>query len=131
MGRRSGNVEADLVLLLREAGNHRLAVVEVKDGANNAWYAAVENLLQMRLLSANPEQRRLFHVRLPGATLDENLPVMGLVAAPPAYYSSKGRKALAVEPARRLQDRFRTEVGVDVHLATWDTVARRLTKHHS
>jgi hypothetical protein len=123
-GGRSANVEADVLLLLRDGRSHRLALLEVKYDADNPWYAAVENLLQVKLLSANREQRRLFHARRHVALLDEDLQVVGLVVAPLEYYRSPGQKSLAVQPAQRLHDRFRREHGVDLHLATWDAVAR-------
>jgi hypothetical protein len=80
-GGRSANVEADVLLLLRDGRGHRLALLEVKYDADNPWYAAVENLLQVKLLSANREQRRLFHARRRVALADEELPVVGLVVA--------------------------------------------------
>jgi hypothetical protein len=128
-GGRSTNVEADVLLLLRDGRSHRLALLEVKYDADNPWYAAVENLLQVKLLSANREQRRLFHARRRVALSDEDLPVVGLVVAPLEYYRSPGQKLLAVQPAQRLHDRFRHELGVDLHLATWDAVARTVTPY--
>ncbi len=128
-GGRNANVEADVMLLLHDGRYHRLALLEVKDGANNPWYAAVENLLQVKLLSTNPEQRRLFHARQRVALPQEDLPVVGLVVAPLAYYRSPGQKSLAVQPAQRLHDRFRRELGVDLHLAIWDATARTVTPH--
>jgi hypothetical protein len=128
-GGRSANVEADVLLLLRDGTGHRLALLEVKYSADNPWYAAVENLLQVKLLSANREQRRLFHARRGVASLDEDLPVAGLVVAPLEYYESPGQKSLAVQPAQQLHDRFRHELGVDLHLATWDAFARTVTTY--
>jgi hypothetical protein len=128
-GGRSANVEADVLLLLRDGKGHRLALLEVKYSADNPWYAAVENLLQVKLLSANREQRRLFHARWRVALLDEDLPVVGLVVAPLEYYLSPGQKSLAIQPAQRLHDRFRRELGVDLHLATWDAVARTVSAY--
>lgn len=128
-GRRSANVEADVLLLLRDSRRHRLALLEVKYGADNPWYAAVENLLQFKLLSANREQRRLFHARQPGVLPDEDFPVVGLVVAPLEYFQSPGQKSFAVQPAQRLHDRFRREYGVDLHLASWDAAARTVTPH--
>jgi len=125
-GGRNANVEADVLLLLRDGRSHRLALLEVKYDAGNPWYAAVENLLQVRLLSANREQRRLFHARGRVALLDEDLPVVGLVVAPLEYYRSPGQKSLAVQPAQQLHGRFRHELCVDLHLATWDAVARKV-----
>jgi hypothetical protein len=128
-GGRNANVEADVLLLLRDGRSRRLAVIEVKYDADNPWYAAVENLLQVKLLSANREQRRLFHTRWCVTLLDEDLPVVGLVVAPLEYYRSRGQKSLAVEPAQRLHDRFRHVLGIDLHLAAWNAIARTVTSH--
>src|SRR4051812_28896243 len=43
-GGRAGNVEADMLLLVRYGSEYKLLLVEVKWTSNNAWYAAVENL---------------------------------------------------------------------------------------
>lgn len=128
-GGRNTNVEADVMLLLHDGRRHQLALIEVKYDANHPWYAAVENLCQVKLLSANREQRRLFHARQRVALPEEDFPVVGLVVAPLAYYRSPGQKSKAVQPAQRLHDRFRRELGVDLHLASWDATARTVTLH--
>jgi len=50
-GERCANVEADMFLLGEHKGTHRLFLCEVKADSNTAWYAAVENLRQLRLLN--------------------------------------------------------------------------------
>lgn len=128
-GGRSANVEADVLLLLRDDNGHKLALLEIKDSANNPWYAAVENLLQMKLLSENPVQQRLFHER--GVALSaEALPVVGLVVAPEAYYHAPGQKGLAVPHAQLLCDRFLSELGVELRLAVWDAPSRAVKPYH-
>jgi hypothetical protein len=106
-GGRAGNVEADMLLLVRaSAGKHRLEVVEVKVTANDAWFAAVENLRQLRLLKESMETRRLFVHRQPGLRLSADLPCSGLVVAPRAFYSGRGKKGNAVAPAEKLLERM-------------------------
>ena len=85
-GRRS-NVEADLLLLVERAGNYSLVVCEVKDAANNCWYAAIENLRQLKLIHLSAYARRLFHLRAPQLSLPDNIPIIGLVVAPEQYYA--------------------------------------------
>jgi hypothetical protein len=90
---RAGNVEADMLLLVRtSAGKYRLELVEVKISSNNAWYAAIENLRQLRLLGQSPETRRLFHCRRPDLKLSPELPASGLVLAPEAFFTARGQK---------------------------------------
>jgi hypothetical protein len=48
-GGRNANVEADMLLLLQNPRGFQLAVAEVKDLANNAWFTAVENLRRRSL----------------------------------------------------------------------------------
>jgi hypothetical protein len=57
-GGRAGNVEADMLLLLEDEQHYRQVLVEVKDGSNHPWYAAVEALRQLRLFCEN--DTRLF-----------------------------------------------------------------------
>jgi hypothetical protein len=120
-GRRLGNVEADMLLLVRNPnGRHRLVVVEVKVTANDPWFASIENLRQLRLLKESTETKRLFAGRQPSLGLRANLPFSGLVLAPLAFYSGHGKKGNAVAPTQKLLDRMRKETGVTVRLAVWD-----------
>jgi hypothetical protein len=106
-GGRAGNVEADMLLLVQEQdGQHRLEVVEVKVKANSAWYAAVENLRQLRLFGESTETRRLFSLRVRDIALPEALPFSGFVLAPREFYSGRGKKGNAVAPAEMLLDRM-------------------------
>ena len=41
-------------------GRHRLELVEVKATSNNAWFASIENLRQLRLFKESTESRTLF-----------------------------------------------------------------------
>jgi len=119
-GGRAANVEADMLLLTKGGEDHRLFLCEVKAESNNAWYAAVENLRQLRLLMSSPESRGVFFHRCPTFSLPADIPVTALVLAPYLFYSSRGKKANSVEPALKLLARFTSEFNVDVRLAVWD-----------
>jgi hypothetical protein len=97
----------------------RLAVVEVKVDANHAWYAAVENLRQVKLVLESPV-RALFAQRRPDLTLPENLPVAAIVLAPPDFYAHRGQKANAAGPACELFDSVQQKLGIKAHLVTFD-----------
>ena len=114
-GGRNGNVEADLLLLLHDASGFRLLAAEVKDAATNAWYAAVENLRQLRLIQDSGVPRELFARRNPSIDLPRVLPIAGAVIAPPAFYTSDGQKVSAIPPARQLC----AAVPIDVRLMVW------------
>jgi hypothetical protein len=131
-GRRNHNVEADLFLLVEQRGEYSILVAEVKDASNNAWFATVENLLQLRLAIENEDARLLFHRR--AAALSHPLPlgqdalgVRGVVLAPPSFYDAKGKKRNAVEPAKRLADAFAANFGVIVQFAVWRSDAREMS----
>jgi hypothetical protein len=127
-GARRANVEADMYLLTKCDGAHRLFLCEVKADCNDAWYAAVESLRQMRLLMSSPESLRVFIRRNPSLSLSPEIPVTGLVLAPPSFYSARGKKANAVGPALRLLARFGSDLGVDARLAVWDSELIQITE---
>lgn len=120
-GGRSANVEADILLLTEGGGGHRLFLCEVKEKSNNAWYAAVENLRQLRLFISSPEAGRVFFHRCPTLSCPADAPVTGIVLAPSLFYTSPGQKANSVAPALQLLARFNSEFKVDVCLAVWDS----------
>jgi hypothetical protein len=117
---RAGDVEADLLLLTGAPGAYRLVVGEVKVNSNHAWYAAVENLRQVRLVAESPV-RGLFHERQPELPLGDAaaLPVAGAVIAPQAFYSAPGQKAGATGPARELFRRIEAELEIAARLVVW------------
>jgi hypothetical protein len=123
-GGRSGNVEADLLLLLKENGAYRLAVCEVKNAANNAWYAAVENLRQLKLLLSNKEAQKVFSHRNPEMALPLPISPMALVIAPYEFYYRRGQRDNARPHAKSLLGRFRFSTGVDAWLTCWDPETR-------
>ena len=117
---RNGNVEADMLLLANDGVNHHLFLCEVKDQSDNAWYATIEALRQLKLFLSNPESRRVFVNRKTMEEMPEDLPVSSLVIAPEAFYLATGKKQNAVEPAQKLIERFRECQNVDVRLTVWD-----------
>jgi hypothetical protein len=125
-GGRAGNVEADMLLLVRDGSNWRHLLVEVKVRSNNAWYAVVENLRQLALFSQSEASRNLFRSRQPNLGLPAVMPATAVVVAPAAFYTSKGAKRAAVDPARRLIARMHDEANVAVELATWDLAKREV-----
>lgn len=124
-GGRRANVEADMLLLGEQRGNYRLFLCEVKVESNNAWYATVESLRQLKLLLCSRESRGLFACRNPSLELPSEIPVTALVVAPTLFYSSRGQKANAVAPAFELLARFNSEFGIDAKMAIWDFPAIR------
>jgi hypothetical protein len=120
-GGRRANVEADMYLLTEHHGAYRLFLCEVKANCDNAWFASVENLRQLRLLMSSPDSLRLCASRQPSWCLPSDIPVTALVLALPSFYSSLGKKVNAVGPALKLQARFTSENGVDARLAVWDS----------
>jgi hypothetical protein len=125
-GGRNGNVEADLLLLVQWARDYRLVLAEVKHSANNAWFAAVENLRQLKLLISGEDTGQLFRQRNPALDLPANLAMTGLVVAPCSFYSQPGQKANSVGAARMLVNTIRSETDVDIRLSVWDSQRRAI-----
>ena len=127
-GGRLGNVEADLLLLVEKTGSYHLILCEVKHSANTPWFAAIENLRQLRLFHENAAARQLFHRRNPGLILPERLEARGLVIAPEEYYSAPGQKANVVPYATALLRGFAEKTGIGVYLAVWDPNSSSIRK---
>lgn len=117
-GRRS-NVEADLFLLIEKDGDYRLFLCEVKESANTPWYAAIENLRQLKLLHHNILARQLFHRRNPQLQLPAELPYSGLVIAPASYYARRGKCSNSVYPTRSLIEQVQRQTGLILEFAQW------------
>jgi len=101
----------------------RYGLVEVQVSESNAWYAAIENLRQLRLLRESEATRRLFEFCRPELRLPPDVRISGLVVAPRGFFTGKGKKGNAVKPAQLLLDRFRADAGIDVRLAVWESGA--------
>jgi hypothetical protein len=125
-GERANNVETDLYLLVRKSMEYRLIVAEVKDHANHAWYATVENLRQLKLVCESETARELFRRRAPARDLPREMPITGIVLAPARFYSANGQKAQSTQYAKALTKTMRRRVGCDVRLAVWDPLAKRV-----
>jgi hypothetical protein len=127
LGGRRGNVEADALLLVRhDDGTLDQLLVEVKVTSGAAWYAAVENLRQLRLFVDSEQAQQVFRAR--GAEVPDEVPVTAVVLAPRAYYTANGQKTAAVPPTRRLLERFSAHAGIPAVLATWDPHARTIER---
>ena len=125
-GGRAANVEADMLLLVDRADGSRQFLVEAKVNSDNAWYAAVELLLQLRLFLESPAAQRILRKRGAVRDLPESLPVTGLVVAPPPFYSATGKKENSVESARQLLGRLRELDLADARLAVWKATDRTI-----
>lgn len=124
-GGRRGNVEADMLLLIEGHQGRKQLLVEVKTIANNAWYATIESLRQLKLFLNSPAAQQICagrqrHVVGP-------LPVEATVLAPPAFYSAPVAKQRSVKPTRQLITTVEDTLGVIVRLATWDPAQRAIT----
>ena len=106
----------------------RLLLTEVKIDNENAWYAVIENLLQLKLLQAHQQPHELFRRRL-RPSLPDKVPLSGLVLAPEGYYCKPRKKAASVEPARALIERLKP-LDVDIQLAVWNPANRSITTLH-
>jgi hypothetical protein len=120
-GGRRANVEADMFLLAEHEGAYRLFLCEVKADGDNACFAAVESLRQLKLLMSSSEPLGVFAHRNPSLCLPSDVPVTAIVLAPRSFYESRGKKKNAGEPTLKLLARFKSEFGVDVRLAVWDS----------
>jgi hypothetical protein len=129
-GGRSGNVEADMVLLVGRGRNFRLLLVEVKVESNNAWYAAVENLRQLKLFLHSTSPRDVFQHRLHELSIPDKLTTTAVVLAPREFYRAAGAKCAAVGPATRLlQKMSENHPEISAVLATWDPVSRTIERY--
>lgn len=123
-GGRNGNVEADMLLLVRAERKYQRLLVEVKAKSNNAWYGVVENLRQLKLFRESEEAQGLFQVRCKELALPASLPVAAVTLAPRDFYSARGAKGNSVAPAQELLVTMWAECGVEALLATWDPSQR-------
>jgi hypothetical protein len=125
-GGRSSNVEADMLLLVADDDGPRQVLIEAKAAADNAWYASVELLRELRLFIDSPAAKRILRLRGAVPGLPDALPVTALVVAPPGFFRGDAKKGKSVEPARKLLARMREDVLVDARLAVWRTLGRTI-----
>jgi hypothetical protein len=125
-GGRNGNVEADLLLLVQGPQGYRVLVVEVKDASDNAWYAAVESLRQLKLLVSGEDACQLFRQRNPSLRLTGQMPITGIVLAPRSFYTHPGQKANAVGTAQMLVHAVCAMGAPDLRLCVWDVRSRKI-----
>jgi hypothetical protein len=117
-GHRHGNVEADLLPLTDAAGEARQLLVEAKTTSGNVWYAVIENLRQLKLFQLSKTAKDIFRDR--GTFNADRLSTAAMVLAPASFYTDRGAKRNALEPARQLI----AELDVPLHLATWNPAER-------
>jgi hypothetical protein len=125
-GRRNDNVEADLVLLAGRADSALILVGDVKKTDGNAWAALVQNLRQLRLLTANPACSSIFTKRGMKANAVQ---ICGGVIAPRMFYSSRGQKADSVPYARELSESMLRVHKVKTELLVWDAGLGQLYRY--
>ena len=125
-GGRRANVEADMLLLGRADGQFRFFLCEVKDQANDPWYAGVEALRQLKLFLECDSARQIMVRR--GTLPDDaaNAPVTALVLAPRMYFSALGKKGKTLAPVRKLFREFNRVHQTDIRLAVWDESNRAI-----
>jgi hypothetical protein len=124
--RRAGNVEADMLLLTADGEKRQLVLVEAKTISNNAWYAAIENLRQLRLFQASDAAQAIMQ-RRSSDRLPVPVPVTGAVLAPAEFYAARGARRRSVAPTQAMSEQLANRLGLDVRLAVWDGVARTIT----
>jgi len=108
------SVEADMVAVAKKDVATEIMVIEAKDKANNAWYAAVENLHQLKLFDANRRTNLEFLKNKVSDCVQGELAITGLVIAPPDFFEHKGQKGNATQPAKNLVAAFQRKLGVRV-----------------
>jgi len=127
-GGRKGNVEGDLFLLVEKVGTYHLVICEVKLSDKTCWYAAIENLRQLKLLHLSTAARQLFHHRTPHLSLPAEIPIIGLVVAPEQYYTQAEQKGNALPHTITLLGDFTAKTRIEAHLAVWDANLRVIRK---
>lgn len=119
-------VEADMVAVAKIDAATEVLVIEAKDKANNAWYAAVENLRQLKLFDANRRTNLEFLKNKVSDCVWGELKMTGLVIAPPDFFEHKGQKGNATQPAKNLVAAFQRKLGVRVLLGKWHKDSSRI-----
>jgi hypothetical protein len=112
---RQANVEADLILFTESTVGRHGWICEVKHAANNAWYAAVENLRQLKLAHESEWVSQFCENRVGPLAASLN----GLVVAPESFYASDGQKRGCLHAVGLLAARLLKDGKPLVQLATW------------
>lgn len=136
-GRRRGNVEGDLLLLTQRDHDYRQYLLEVKVGANHAWYAVVENLRQLKLFQASDEAMSIMAKRENSLPSNTKPPVTAAVLAPREFYDKRDRrnndtkKSNSTRYALELLAAVEKELtaGTRAELSVWDPATRRITPY--
>ena len=112
-----------MLLLTSDAADARTQLlVEAKTGSNNAWYAVIESLRQLRLFQLSQVARSIFTLR--GSHDGTPPPVEAVILAPEAFYTSRGAKERATDGALQLLAALAPIPDVVVRLATWNPAQR-------
>lgn len=125
-GGRRGNVEADMLLLTHDTIGYRQWLTEVKTGSNNAWFAVIESLRQLKLFQLSDAAQAIMPARHPD--VPAQTPVTALVLAPATFYTAPGAKQRSVKPAQQLIDAIIPAASIDIRLATWDLSTRTIRR---
>jgi hypothetical protein len=130
-GGRAGNVEIDLlgILTIGEANHPLICEIKTgKKGSKNPWYAAVENLRQLRLFIDNKENLAYIKERCLNANMNFAAPV-GIVIGKPGYYTAKGQKFNSMEPTQRLLNELKARHNdARIILAKWCKNCKRIDR---
>jgi hypothetical protein len=124
-GGRSGNVEADMLLLVGEGSDWQLQLVEVKDESNNAWFAVVESLRQLMLFEHSKTAQQIMVER---RAAPADLKLTGIVLARATFYTAKGKKQNSVAPALQLIRHAEEQLSLRCVLAVWNSETREITQ---
>lgn len=116
--RRKHAVEADLLLVEHHKQGMRLIVGEVKKSDQNAWYAVIENLRELKLVYAQENRiKKIFESR--GLHFDEKFIITGAVIAPYEFYIQKHKKANATKLAKKLIEEMSLHHQIVIELLIW------------
>jgi hypothetical protein len=114
---RSGQVIADAFGILRVGEKARPLFIEVKQTADNPWFALVENLQQIRLARACADQIRTFTVSRSKLSVEPG--VWGLILAPNSFYK---KHSISLERCRSLLGELKRRTTARVAFGSSDSL---------
>jgi len=131
-GRRKSNVEFDLLGILKantDAVHPLICEIKAgKAGSKNPWYAAIENLRQLKLFIDNADNLEFIRKKRGDNKLKFGASV-GIIIAEPDYYESPGQKLNSMKPTQKLLERLRKQCkDARVILAKWDKDSNRVDR---